>query len=528
MHDTHDQSGSRNSISGYAEHLGVNPDSGKPYSLSGYEYLRDPLNSMSGRVVIMKAAQVGATVMAMLRAMWFLHRRQRSAMYLFPTHRTADRFRRGRFSVMVQRSPEFRELVKATGAPGHSQVGVAQFYCHGARSRAELMSVPVAYLTLDERDELYRAAGLQDTPWSAVDLARQRLAGQPDSWELSLSTPTIPGHGIAAEYDKSDQREFTVTCPLCSKRLAISWPSAILGIDGKPYRARFGCMLCKRPWDEKQRLSMTTNGTWLPRLRDCEASGYHLNQLLSPVAQAEKLVRQWQEAQGDPAALQVFHNAVLGVPYLAEGARLEMARIESAIARSDGARMASSGVNSFAGIDVGPQLLHVVMAVVENGMCRIVWAGVALNWAELDRLLEAYQVRSYVVDSQPETHEARRLVERRSGGWMCYYRTSMTSQPNRDTAQHIVRAPRSETLDNLYHAWNQEKVIAPVNLPVEFADQLRSPVRVVRVDRRGQPRVDYLEAGGADHYAHAMNYCLMAMGMVGGGMPWMEISVPAR
>ena len=510
------------SIAAYAQEVGMNPDSGQPYRLTGYEYLTEPLNSLSPRLVLQKAAQVGATVMAMMRVMWFLEHRQKSAMYLFPTHRTADRFRRGRFSVMVQRSPTFRSMVEATGAPGHLRVGNAQFYCHGARSRAELMSVPVAYLTLDERDELYRAAGLEGTPWSAVDLARQRLAGQPDSWELSLSTPTIPGYGIAAEFAKSDQRIFLVRCPRCNQLTDVTWPAAMLGIDGQPYRARFACPLCRQPWSNDERRESIKQGKWSQLVNGQRATGYQLSQLLSPVAKAEKLVQQWQDAAGDPSALQVFHNSVLGLPYLAEGARLEMSCIEQSIARGNGARMATSTAMSVAGIDVGPQFLHVVIAMPVEKMCRILWAGVALNWEELEQLLETYGVRSYVIDAQPETHEARRLINRRPGGWMCYYRMGIGSQPHSDTAQHILRVPRSETLDSLYHTWNSGRVIAPIHLPSEFTDQLRSPVRVVRLDRRGVPRVDYLEAGGADHYAHAMNYCVLALGCVG-REPRMEI-----
>jgi len=510
------------SIADYAEQFGINPDSGQPYQLVGYEYLKEPLNSLENRMVLQKAAQVGATVMAMMRVMWFLEHRQKSAMYLFPTHRTADRFRRGRFSVMVQRSPVFQSIVKTTGAPGHLRVGAAQFYCHGARSRAELMSVPVAYLTLDERDELYKVSGLEGTPWSAVDLARQRLAGQPDSWELSLSTPTIPGYGIAAEFAKSDQRQFVVKCPACHCSTEITWPAAVLGIDGLPHRAMFGCPRCRRHWSSEQRRELISQGKWQPQVSGQHTHGYQLTQLLSPVARADRLVQQWQDAQGDPSGLQVFHNSVLGLPYLAEGARLEMPTIEQAIARSNGASMAASASCSMAGIDVGPQFLHVVIAVPVEKMCHILWAGVALNWAELEMLLNQFHVRSYVVDAQPETHEARRLVAKHPGGWMCYYRMGIGSQPHSDAAQHILRAPRSETLDALYHAWNTGRIIAPINLPSEFAEQLRSPVRVVRLDRRGVPRVDYLEAGGADHYAHAMNYCLLAMGL-SGSAPLMQI-----
>lgn len=502
------------SISQYAQRVGVNPDTGKPYSLVGYEYLEEPLNCQSPRMVLQKSAQVGATVMAMLRTMWYLEQKQKSAMYLFPTHRTAERFRRGRFNVMVQRSPHFKSLLKATGAPGHSQLGVAQFYCHGARSRADLMSVPVSYLTLDERDELYAAGSLSHSPWSAVDLARQRLAGQADSWELSLSTPTIPGYGIAAEFAASAQRDYLVECPHCQKQLVPRWPECVQGMDGLPHRARFGCSRCGRPWTDAERQYALRYGAWNNAANDQVVTGFHISQMFSPVVTAVRMVKQWQEAQGNPAALQVFHNSVLGLPYLAEGARLEMSVMEDAIARSAGAAMASSGHGTAAGIDVGPQFLHVVITQPAGAMCRILFAGVVLGWNELEKLLSTYGVQSYVIDAQPETHMARSMVQRRPGGWMCYYRLGQAAQQHADVAQHILRMPRSETLDSLYRLWSTGKVIAPVNLPAAFVEQLRSLVRVVRQDRHGQPRVDYLEAGGPDHYAHAMNYCVLAMGMM--------------
>ena len=508
------------SITRYALRVGINPDSGQPYSFEGYEYLRGPMECRAGRVVIMKEAQVGATVMAMLRTMWFLEDQQRSAMYLFPTHRTADRFRRGRFSVMVARSPFFRELVQSTGAPGHLRVGNAQFYCHGARSRAELMSVPISYLTLDERDELYRMAGLEGTAWSAVDLARQRLAGQAQSWELSLSTPTIPGHGIALEYDRCTKAEFQVPCPYCHTPVNLRWPESLVGVDGPPGQASFQCLCCGRRWSDEDRRQAIARGGWSGIGHDTERAGYHLSQLYSPVATAERLVRQWQEAGDDPAALQVFHNAVLGVPYLAEGARLEKSVIEEAIARSQGGTMASRAERTAAGIDVGPHQMHVVITQRVTEQCRVVWAGVVVNWDEVKPLLARFGVQSFVIDAQPETHQARQLVREVPGGWMCYYRTEPNSQPLYDGVQHIVRVPRSESLDRLYQAWNRGQVVAPVNLPSGFVEQLRSPVRVVRLDRRGNPRIDYLEVDGADHYAHAMNYSLLALGLLGAAAEW--------
>ena len=514
------------SIAQYCQQYGVNPDSGEPYRLTGYEYLTGILDSLAPRIVLMKAAQVGATVMAMLRTLWFLEAKQKSCMYLFPTHRSAARFRQGRFSVMVQRSPFFRSAVRPTGAPGQLRVGMAQFYCHGARSRVELMSSPVAYLTLDERDELYRAAGLENTPWSAVDLARQRLSGQPESWELSLSTPTIPGYGIAAEFARSWVFHFEVKCPHCQRPVTPSWPAGVAGIEGPWQRACFCCPHCRALWTHIARRQIIARGLWRSPVPASpgQAEGYHLSQLLSPVARASRLVQQWQEAQGDPAALQIFHNAVLGLPYLAEGARLAAATLEAAIARSEGRKMAATARFTAAGIDVGPRLLHIVITQKQQQQCHILWAGVVLDWQALRQVLETYGVVSYVVDAQPETHEARRLVHECPGGWMCYYRSDAQAQPVYDGTQHILRVPRSESLDALYRAWNTGRVVAPVDLPGEFAAQLQSPARVVRQARRGMPQVEYLESAGPDHYAHAMNYSLLALGLLTSS-PQMQIFV---
>ena len=128
--------------------------------------------------------------------------------------------------------------------------------------------------------------------------------------------PTIPGYGIAAEFAKSDQRIFLVRCPRCNQLTDIAWPAAVLGIDGQPYRARFGCPLCRRPGPNNERRESIKQGKWLQQVSGQRATGYQLSQLLSPVAKAEKLVQQWQDAVGDPSALQVFHNSVLGFQHL--------------------------------------------------------------------------------------------------------------------------------------------------------------------------------------------------------------------
>ncbi len=56
-------------ISDYALMFGLNPDTARPLGFHRHEYLLGPLDDLAPRVVLMKGAQVGATVLAVLRAL---------------------------------------------------------------------------------------------------------------------------------------------------------------------------------------------------------------------------------------------------------------------------------------------------------------------------------------------------------------------------------------------------------------------------------------------------------------------------
>ncbi len=545
----------------YASSLVVNPDRGKPLSFEGYEYLNQPMRDTARRIVIQKAAQVGATVMAILRAVWFIDTHGASTMYLVPTHRSALRFSRGRFQVLLEHSPYLRGLFQAVKSGHHLRAGAANFYCHGARSRADLMSTPVQYLTLDERDELYLGKVASPQPWSAVELARQRLSGQRDYWELDLSTPTIPGHGIAAEFAKSDQHFYQLCCPLCDEYATPTWPDAVgqesgvrdqeSGIGSQMPCADgdldltpdsclltppfFRCVLCRQPWTEDERRQAIRAGRWVAAYPGRGVRGYHLSQLIAPNATAERLVRQWQASRENPQARQVFYNSMLGLPYVAEGARLEERFIRDAVARG-GYPMAATSQGSTMGVDVGPTWFHVVVAEplpavppcdggTTGGFLRLVWAGKVHEWQQLPELIARYNVLAYVIDAMPETHQARALVRSFPQGYLCYY-GGPKSGPALDSGSQVLRAPRTESLDAMYLRWRTGKLLAPSDLPAEFADHLQALVRVLRVGRDGQAVADYLEAGGPDHFAHALNYCELSLLLRGQPLRFQVTSPP--
>ena len=497
-------------ISDYALMFGLNPDTARPLGFHQFEYLLGPLDDLAPRVVLMKGAQVGATVLAVLRALWFVDVKQAHTLYLFPTHRSALRFSRGRLAVLIEQSPHLRRLFgKSSGSKTHLRAGHVNWYCHGGRSRVELLSMPVQYLTIDERDAMYESHPLGHTAWSAVELARQRLAGQTEAWELDLSTPTVPGRGIALDFAQSDQRHFEPRCPACGRWVRLAWPDAVAGFDGLPAAASWRCPRCRTLWSTAERAAALAAGVWVLDAPAQSVHGYHLPQLLAAAQTPQRLAAAWQAAQGNPAALQVFWNATLGLPYVAEGARLEARYLEEAVARGGYPMELTSPAKRVLGVDVGPAWLHCVVAEPLSPGLRLTWIGKLPDWHELSAMLDQYALAAIVLDGQPETHQAREFALRHPAGYLCYY-VGSDRGVSVDSVARILRTPRTESLDAMFLLWRRGQVWLPAQTPGEFMLHMQSLVRLYRAGRDGTIRAEYVEAGGPDHYAHALTYCHLA------------------
>lgn len=513
------------SPSRFASVLGVNPDSAQALAFGDYAYLVQPLDDLSPRVVLQKGAQVGATVLASLRLLWFVAERRMHSLYLFPTHRAAHRFSRGRLSLVLERSVDLRRLFHRQARGEHLRARGVNLYCHGARSRTELLSIPVQYLTIDERDELLESDPAAATAWSALNLARQRLAGQAHSWELNLSTPTLPGRGIAAEFLKSDQHGYFLRCPACRRWETLAWPGSLAWSEAERGRPpSYRCRRCKALWPEPLRRHLLRHGRWQPRQPGAAIRGYHLPRLLSPVLTAERLIDLWKEADGNPSNLQTFHNAVLGEAYLAEGSRLSTELLHRAQRLADFPMSEGSRQSTVLGVDVGPTWLHAVVLRAEADIVRVLWIGKLPDWNELAAVIQRFHVRAFVVDAQPETHAARRFLQTFPQGVLCYY--TVSGEPRLDAEAATLHVPRTESLDGLFRRFKEASLLLPRDAPAELIAHMQAPARLVRLGRDGQARAVYQELG-PDHYAHAMNYALLALALPGASPSHFRLSLPA-
>jgi hypothetical protein len=171
------------------------------------------------------------------------------------------------------------------------------------------------------------------------------------------------------------------------------------------------------------------------------------------------------------------------------------------------------------GVDVGGRL-HVVVEVPSPDFPdkrRTIFIGTVPEFSDLDGLMRRFDVRTCVVDAQPEGHAARAFADRFPGRvWLCHY-PDPARWPHKQPvvwhdAQREVSAHRTLTLDALYASIRERRQELPrevLAIP-EFAEQLRAPVRMLETDATGQSIARYAEGSKADHYAMAANYCRIA------------------
>ena len=129
-----------------------------------------------------------------------------------------------------------------------------------------LKSVPADSVTFDEMDEFSS---------EMIDLARERLSHSELRWERYLSTPSIPGYGIHAKFQESNQNQWLIRCEHCNEFTCLedTFPDCIKYYPetGKSYRA---CHKCGQE-------IFPANGQWVPKYPDRDVSGYHISQLNS-------------------------------------------------------------------------------------------------------------------------------------------------------------------------------------------------------------------------------------------------------
>jgi len=473
---------------------------GKPFRFEGHEYLRAIYDDTAAHVVISKAAQVGGTTFGLLRS---IHAalNDLSVIYFFPTRTDVLDFSKSRVTPMLQDNAFLSERMSDTDTAGLKRIGDAFLYFRGMQSTVGMKSVPADMLVFDELDEA--------TP-EAKSMALERISHSDYKRVIELSNPSLPDYGIDEQYQKSDQRHWTHKCPGCGQWVCLEkeFPQKlnqeiefILRRDDSSYY--YACPECSTELDPEA-------GEWVADFPEREIHGYRISQLTSPKIDPGEILHEYQTTRFPDR----FYNLKIGVPWADLERRLDIMSVLSLC--TDQPMKEESKENCVMGVDTG-RVLHVVIVEQdpsgESKPHRIIHLGKYHDFAELDQLMERYEIGCCVIDGLPETH-ATRAFARRHEGWVFlnFFNENQRGDASWNRGSMTVAVNRTEALDASRDAIRKKKILLPRQVPVveEFARHMSADAKILEENpETGAMKYRYVRTG-EDHFSLAFTYAWMA------------------
>jgi hypothetical protein len=481
----------------------------------------------------MKAAQMGVTEVAINRAFYTVDVLRKDVLYVLPTLNNASDFAKARFNTALLYSPYLKRLFTDTNTIGLKQASGTNLYIRGSRGDANLKSIPVSTLILDEVNEMD-----QKQIW----LALERLSGHIEKSVWAISTPTVPKYGIHKLFQQGTQEHFMFKCPHCGRWTELIWPDCIeiIGEAVSDPRCKESYLKCK---ECKHRLDHESKAEWL-NIDNCkwesttscneDHRSFLINQLYSFTVSPGEIVVAHFRGLGDEAAMVEFHNSKLGIPYIPAGGLVTDTEIENSVggySKSD-SRPDIGGERCICmGVDQGKLNNIIIMEYLFDQYShdlnvaaygRLLWEGKLPgdNFEELDRLMREWQVLGCVIDADPQINDARRFARRFPGYvFLCRYRRGVTGKEiqlaEEEGGAPIATVDRTNWLDAALGRFHTGRIQLPADVSMEFRDHMKNVVRTYERDDLNNPRAVYISTG-ADHFVHALTYAEIALPLAAG------------
>ena len=399
----------------------------EPLDFRTWRYLRPiyeavPENPNGLDIVIMKSAQGGASIFALLLSLWFMLRGRYQLAYFLPTSQLAQQFSRDRFIPLARENRQIHRLMgEGTGLDGRSidegsaavrriLHSIAYFTHIGGKVTTE--ALPLDAIIFDEVQEMLIAD---------MEKAEERISASPLHAILRVSTANFAGADIDYYYERSDQREFHTRCrcpdgvvladcwdartgPTCIDRGNGSTP-------GVPREWFYVCPRCRKIIADPQ------DGVFRAKNPGASRIGFHFPQMLSPRVSPSWILAKWENHNDTKN----FFNRVLGRPY-ADPNTMPVSEHDLRACENTDLRWGplepgtSKGV--FMGIDqMGHENYVVIKARLADRLQLLHLEVIQADdpWARCLELISTYRVRFTVVEANPNFNEAHRFARQKDG-----------------------------------------------------------------------------------------------------------------
>lgn len=377
-------------------------------------------------LVLMKAAQMGATTWMMLAIIYMILKFSPMVVGSFlPDQSTAGDISERRFLPIVRTIPEAYQKLTTRVTPDGSliRVGEGNILTRIMQNCAVLFLWTSGKLTTESRpmDALIYDE-VQEMLLEDIDRVYERMSASRIRFRIMASTSNIADLDIDFWYKQGTRNAWHTKCPTCGTMSDLSqhWPDCCvynLGqIEGAPLLDWvYVCSDCSGWIEDTQR------GHYVPANPEASVISWHISQIQSPTISAREMSEAWNRAvTGDQR--KTFYNRKLGLPYI-DREQLPVTMADCIGCVEEGMRIGltwqTSGNECYAGIDQmgGYNVIIIKRRLPDNRQAVVHVEAVFDNdpFARCGELMDAFGVAICVVEQLPNVNDARRFANKYRG-----------------------------------------------------------------------------------------------------------------
>lgn len=477
---------------------GIVDEKGGAFDFSDRPFLLDILTDFTPQIVVTACAQVGKSVTFSIKALFAVKYLHFNAIYTMSSDEDVRKFVKTKMNpIIVANNHEFEGM--DSDSVELKQLNDRFLLFQGTNSTTAGVSDTADVLI---HDEISRSDQI------VIGRFKSRTKASPYRGRWIFSNPGAERDELDLAFQKSDQKEWTITCPHCKDQHYLSWPESI-DIEKKCYV----CRACKEPIHDDVR----RQGEWVAQQPGSIISGYHISHLMCPWIPASEVI---EDSEGDP---EYFNNFVLGKPYSPGDLSVTKTTILDLWTPRD---LNTTG-NIYLGVDVGNLKHYVVRS--ELGLLKV---GRFTTWSDLDDIIKFWKPTAGVIDAMPDSTASKHYTTMYPFMKMSYF---MENNNNPQTIvwwgegdkTSIVYSHRDRILDR--HLTNMIEAKHLIGVPTDKEFQLyikhyETLRRMKVVNNKGIERYVWESTTGEDHYVFADLYAYLACLSMGAGVFYGQVT----
>lgn len=474
---------------------GIVNEKGEPLDFYDHAFILDILTDWNSHLVVKACAQIGKSVTFILKALFAIKYLRFNIIYTFPSDDDTKEFVASKVNKIIQANHHEFEGMDSDSIE-RKEINGRFLYFKGTISKTAAISTSADLLIHDEASRSNQ---------QALDTYKSRTKASDYKGRWMFSNPTTEKDLLDQEWKKSDQKEWTVTCPHCQQEHYLIWPDSI-----DKEKKCFVCRLCKEPINDDVR----RQGKWVKQNPESTISGYHISHLIATKISAEEII---EDSEGDQ---EYFHNFVLGEPYNPG----DLSVSKSTILDIWTPKELATG-NYYLGVDVG-NIKHYVLGS-EKGIIKV---GRFTKWQDLDDIIAFYKPKVGVIDAMPDRTMAGYYVENYPQMLMSFFQEN-TNNPQtivwwgENDKRGVVYSFRDRAIDRMLSDMIEAKFLIGVPSDKDlilYIKHFETMRRVKETNAKGIERYIWDSTTGENHFVFATLYYWLALQGQGSGQFWKE------